>query len=157
MQKRKFNPDIANKPLTMRQEKFVRFYIENGGNGEKAAIDAGYERRSAIVIAAENLTKPNIAQKLNSLKEKILLPIEERTGLTLEYKMNSIVKGIEACLSGEAKGNGKVDAKGLASLIAEANKMQGHYAPEKHVNANVTSTVDQEVMSDLIKKYTKEY
>lgn len=148
---------VKPQKLTLKQEKFIRFYIENGGNGIQAAIKAGYEENSAGEIAYENLNKPQIVQELNKLKDKLLLPIEERTGLTLEFKMNAIVKGIIACLNGGARGDGKMEVRGMASLLAEANKMQGHYAPEKHVNTNINSDIDLEELRELVNKYSKEF
>lgn len=149
--------NVKSQKLTLKQEKFIRYYIENGGNGTQAAISAGYSEDAAKTTSAELLTYPNVVQELNKLKDKVLIPIEERTGLTLEFKMNAIVKGIIACLNGGARGDNKMEVRGMAALIAEANKMQGHYAPEKHINTNVNSTIDMDLMNDLIKKYTKEY
>ena len=53
--------------LTIKQQKWVDAYIENGGNGCKAVIDAGYDtvsERSAQVIASQNLNKPLIRMAL---------------------------------------------------------------------------------------------
>ena len=49
--------------LTVKQQKFVEAYINNGGNGTQAVWDAGYDCKtsnSARVQASENLNKPNI-------------------------------------------------------------------------------------------------
>lgn len=49
------------------------------------------------------------------------------------------------------------------TAIAELNKMQGHYSPERHENVNANITVDPSVLKvraileDLKKKYEKEY
>jgi len=53
--------------LTIKQQKWVDAYIENGGNGCKAVIDAGYDtvsEKSAQVIASQNLNKPLIRMAL---------------------------------------------------------------------------------------------
>lgn len=49
--------------LTIKQQKFVDGYVNNGGNGVEAIRSAGYNCRtdnSARVQASENLKKPNI-------------------------------------------------------------------------------------------------
>ena len=143
--------------LTIRQEKFINCYIANGGNGYKAAQKAGYTAKDMHACASEIMTNPKIKRRLDDLKNELHKTAEEKTGLTLEFKFTAIMEGIKACLNGDARSDSKVEVKGLAMLIAEANKMQGHYAPEKTVNTNLNSTIDTSVMEELIKKYTKEY
>lgn len=45
--------------LTLKQKAFADYYIATG-NATESAISAGYSPKTAAVIAAENLTKPNI-------------------------------------------------------------------------------------------------
>ncbi|WP_430495718.1 terminase small subunit [Leuconostoc mesenteroides] len=45
--------------LTPKQQKFADEYIKSG-NATQSAIEAGYSKRTAAVIATENLIKPNI-------------------------------------------------------------------------------------------------
>lgn len=52
--------------LTIKQKRFVDEYIISG-NATDAAIKAGYSKRTAKSIGAENLTKPDI---VNALREK---------------------------------------------------------------------------------------
>ena len=70
--------------MTEKQKKFCDYFIETG-NATKSAIFAGYSEKTAKVIAAENLTKPNI----RSYIEERLAPIEGRRIATgddvLEY------------------------------------------------------------------------
>jgi len=56
--------------LTQRQEIFCLKYFELG-NATEAAIIAGYNRRTARFIASENLTKPNIKNRLQELNQKV--------------------------------------------------------------------------------------
>ena len=46
--------------LTLKQKAFADNYIENGGNATAAAVSAGYSKRSAQQMGAENLLKPVI-------------------------------------------------------------------------------------------------
>ena len=45
--------------LTEKQKRFADHYIETG-NATESAVKAGYSKKTAAVIAAENLIKPNI-------------------------------------------------------------------------------------------------
>ena len=67
--------------LTAKQEAFARAYVANGGNATRAAIKAGYSERSARFVGAENLTKPNIRDFIDSLKK----PVNESLGITAEW------------------------------------------------------------------------
>lgn len=56
--------------LTTKQETFCKLYVANGFNGRKAAIEAGYAEKNAVVIAAQNLRKLNVKQFIEKLTEK---------------------------------------------------------------------------------------
>lgn len=51
--------------LTAKQSRFVSEYLVDG-NGAAAAVRAGYAKRSAKAIAAENLTKPDLLKELQA-------------------------------------------------------------------------------------------
>ena len=54
--------------LTNKQLAFCREYVKNGWNGTQAAIDAGYSKETAAVIASQNLTKLNILEQIDRNK-----------------------------------------------------------------------------------------
>ena len=56
--------------LTEKQKKFADYYIELG-NATQAAINAGYAKRSAQQIGAENLSKPVIKSYIDERLERI--------------------------------------------------------------------------------------
>ena len=56
--------------LTNKQIKFCQEYIIEL-NATQAAIRAGYSKNTARFIACENLTKPNIQQKLAELQKEV--------------------------------------------------------------------------------------
>lgn len=60
--------------LTPKQKSFVDYYIMSG-NATDSAIKAGYSKRSASVIGAENLIKANI----RTYYEKRMSEIDEKT------------------------------------------------------------------------------
>lgn len=54
--------------LTPKQERFVEEYIKTG-NATKAALAAGYSKRTAYSIGNENLKKPEILQAIERKQE----------------------------------------------------------------------------------------
>ena len=76
------NIDILSKPKavrrkvirrpTLKQKRFVKEYLENGGNATKAAMVAydTEDRNSASVIGSDNLSKPSVLALLNSKEQR---------------------------------------------------------------------------------------
>ena len=58
------------KKLTHKQQRFVDEYIISG-NATQAAIRAGYSKKTARFVGAENLTKPNIKDELEKRNAEI--------------------------------------------------------------------------------------
>ncbi|CAJ2232183.1 terminase small subunit [Fructilactobacillus sanfranciscensis] len=56
--------------LTTKQQKFADNYIETG-NAKQAAIQAGYSKKTAAVIGAENLIKPNVKAYIDKKMKEI--------------------------------------------------------------------------------------
>ena len=56
--------------LTPKQQKFADEYIKTG-NATQSAIEAGYSKKTAAVIGAENLIKPNIKSYIAERMDKI--------------------------------------------------------------------------------------
>ncbi|WP_312065608.1 terminase small subunit [Leuconostoc lactis] len=56
--------------LTPKQKKFADEYIKTG-NATQSAIEAGYSKKTAAVIGAENLIKPNIKSYIAERMDKI--------------------------------------------------------------------------------------
>ncbi|OUN19345.1 terminase small subunit [Ligilactobacillus salivarius] len=56
--------------LTQKQQRFVDEYIISG-NATQAAIKAGYSKKTARFVGAENLTKPNIKVELEKRNAEI--------------------------------------------------------------------------------------
>ena len=56
--------------LTPKQQKFADEYIKTG-NATQSAIEAGYSNKTAAVIGAENLIKPNIKSYISERMEQI--------------------------------------------------------------------------------------
>lgn len=61
---------MEDKKLTEKQKRFCDYYIENP-NATEAAIKAGYSKKTARSIGAENLTKPHIQKAIYSINDKL--------------------------------------------------------------------------------------
>lgn len=79
--------------LTVKQQAFADYYLETG-NATEAAIRAGYSKKTAKVIGAENLTKPYlktyIDERLKVMESKRIASGEE----VLQY-LTKVMRGEE--------------------------------------------------------------
>lgn len=77
--------------LTPKQKKFADEYIKTG-NATQSAIEAGYSKKTAQVIGAENLSKPMvksyIEERMAEIKSKRIMDIEEAVEI-----LTSIARG----------------------------------------------------------------
>lgn len=82
--------------LTIKQQRFADEYIISG-NATEAAIKAGYSEKSASVIGAENLIKPNISkyikERLDELKKARTMSLEEAIERTTSIARREPQKG----------------------------------------------------------------
>ena len=104
--------------LSEKQKRFVSEYLIDL-NATQAAIRAGYSAKTARSVGSENLTKPDIAAAIAEGQAKAA----ERAEWTAAERMASLKEIFDR----EAIS----DARVAIAAIAEANKMQGSYAPEK--------------------------
>ena len=65
-------------PLTNKQSRFCQEYV-TGLNATAAAIRAGYSAKTANRIGSENLSKPDIREKIAELQEEISAKLEVTT------------------------------------------------------------------------------
>ena len=70
--------------LTLQQKLFAYAYFNNNGNGCKAAIEAGYSRKTATEQASRLLTNVKVINLLSILNEKV----EEKILITKERAIN---------------------------------------------------------------------
>jgi phage terminase small subunit len=104
--------------LSEKQKRFVSEYLIDL-NATQAAIRAGYSAKTARSVGSENLTKPDIAAAIAEAQAKAA----EKAEWTAADRLASLKEIFDR----EAQG----DARVAIAAIAEANKMQGSYAPEK--------------------------
>ena len=82
--------------LTIKQKRFADEYIISG-NATEAAKKAGYSKKTASVIGAENLIKPNISkyikERLDELKKARTMSLEEAIERTTSIARREPQKG----------------------------------------------------------------
>lgn len=137
--------------LTARQQKFCEQYLIDL-NGTQSAIRAGYSPKTANRIANENLTKPDIQEKIRELQKEA----REQAGITKQEVINTLSDIIRAnvadlfqdsgikpvnelsdiqkkCIESIKISKGKTEIKLFNKLVAieRINKMMGWDLPEK--------------------------
>jgi len=152
--------------LSPKQETFCVEYFKTG-NATQSAIKAGYSKRTATVIASQNLNKLNVQARLKGLRDEVdaaaimtVIERQERLSEIARGRLTDFVEcgpdgswvniGLEGCQSASlqaVKSKTEYDDNGShptvitdiklhdpIRAIAELNKMDGAYAPEKHAH-----------------------
>lgn len=109
-----------SKKLTKKERKFVNEYAESG-NGVQSALKAydTTDYATAGVIAVENLEKPKIIDELKKLG----------------FDSNNAKRVVGQILNAEDE-----EPQHRLNAADKIFKVNGDYAPEKHVNVNVDAT-----------------
>lgn len=109
-----------------RHEKFAQL-LANGKSATDAYAEAGYEGdRTAASRLSSNV---NISQRVDEIKNKVA----EKAEWSAAERLSALKTIYDTAASS--------DPRVAISAIAEANKMQGSYAPSK-VDANVTGDLN---------------
>ncbi|MBM6642100.1 terminase small subunit [Lacticaseibacillus paracasei] len=77
--------------LTAKQKKFVDSYIADS-NATKAALEAGYSKRTARFSGAENLTKPNIKAAIDERMKRLESDKIAKAAEVLQY-FTTVLRG----------------------------------------------------------------
>lgn len=128
--------------LSPQLKKFCDEYLRNGYDATNAGRFAGYSEAQAKAMATRMKKDPKVWQYIAVRKDEQ----STREIVTKEWKMRRLKEIAEG------------DKTPIAA-IAELNKMQGHYAPTKTVNANINAGVEMQVeqVQKLVEKFAKEY
>lgn len=86
-------------PLNLRQQRFVAAYLKDP-NATKAAMTAGYSKKTAASIGAENLQKPLIRAALNAAAAQVA----EDAGVTLRGHLDALQDIRDAALRAKQYG-----------------------------------------------------
>lgn len=123
--------------MTLKQTKFVKEYLTNGGNGTKAAL-AVYgtkDSHTAHQIAYENLRKPAVIQELRRSLESL--------GLSDEYLDLCLREIIESGVANKSRTR-PADALNAIEMV---NRLKDRFPSQKHLVANVNLTAELETQS----------
>lgn len=136
--------------LSEKQKRFISEYLIDN-NATQAAIRAGYSAKTARSVGSENLTKPDIASAIARKQQSIANKAEWTAAERL------------LALKGIFDKEREKDARIGIAAIAEANKMQGSYAPSKHEHKgqftviNITAKQLEALTDDELVKLEEAY
>ena len=104
--------------ITFRQERFAEEYVLCG-NATEAARRAGYSKKTARQIAAENLTKPVVLEAIRALQAE--------NSTQFEIAKEDVIRGILSAINmaREQKNPGA-----MISGCVQLAKLMGFYDPE---------------------------
>jgi phage terminase small subunit len=77
-----------------RRALFVEAFCENGGNATKAAITAGYSRKTARAQGSRLLTGVDVAKAIAERRAAMLVKAQAKTDLTAEEVLRSLARDI---------------------------------------------------------------
>lgn len=126
--------------LTPKQKKFCQYYA-SCGNATESAIKAGYSKKTAKVIGAENLSKPYLQDYIRSLtikdEEKRIMTIEERQEWLTKIIKGEIKEKIGVVVNDEyVEGDATPKLDTLLKASEQLNKMQGAYLDRVDITTN---------------------
>lgn len=117
--------------MTTKQKRFVEEKIK-GKSGKEAAINAGYSAKTAVKIASENQTKPDIKEAI----DKRMAQIEAKTDITVELIQKLHKAAMNRCQLKGDETNYKGNLDSLGKTIAA-------YADKSYIIPDETAKLDQ--------------
>ena len=110
--------------LTLKQKRFADEYIISG-NATQAAILAGYSKKTAIKIGAENLTKPDIKAYVDEQLAKLAGQKIAKQEEILQY-LTSVLRGESSAeiVVVEGEGDGKSSARRIDKAPDEKERLK---------------------------------
>ena len=128
---------MIEQELTWKQKLFCKHYIANDFKSGRAALAAGYSKRSANEIASENLKKPQIRKYI----EELMQDANEKLDITIEWKMKKLKFAVDRSIKDEDNPPSEgYSVKDGLNAISELNDMQGHY-PKETTSSGITTSV----------------
>jgi hypothetical protein len=142
------------KTLTQKQLTFLNMYLKSGDKRYSIAY-AGFPVKNALAAANRILVKPPAQEYLAKAREK--------AAQVVRWEFDAKIKKLKQ-IALVAMPDSAKDFKGKSPdiairAIAEANKMQGDYSPEKRVNMNIDTDIEEakKLTRELIEKYRRDF
>ena len=152
-------PD-AGIDLTERQYKLCEAYIGNGGKKAAAIREAGYSEKAVASKGSRIFDSPNVRAYLRWRRQDIQEVQREFLEKQYPYREIKSTYDYKANVLYTITKDSQDDRIKIAA-IAELNKMEGHYAPEKGVHLNIGLDADLEevkrITSELMGKNKSKY
>ena len=123
---------VVDLTLTQKQKRFCEEYIKTT-NASAAAVAAGYSKKTAGAIGAENLKKPQIAVYI---KKRL-----DEQDAALVADSNEILKFYTAVMRGEVKDQFGLDAS-LSDRLKAGDNLMKRYAAASDRNKNTMEKLD---------------
>lgn len=127
------------------QLQFVENYLKTG-NASLSYSMMYPQCKTPHANAAQLMKNKSVQNLINNNRQKMELQIS----VTFEWKVERLKSIIDKCLEDrdllDHEGNvigSTYRPEAATRAIAELNKMQGHYAPEKHVVVNVNQSIEK--------------
>ncbi len=130
--------------ITEKQKEFCTTYLMNGCKAESASLEVGLSHSAGSAILGRENAKQYIEEAREELEE--LIP--------LKWKMGKLVQIINLCVPDDATSLDEIDAKAAIAAIIELDQVQGHRAPIKTENRNLTINGTLEQLKGAKKVYT---
>ncbi len=115
-----------NTKLNAKQERFCQEYLVDL-NATQAAIRSGYSAKTANAIGSENLTKPEIQERV----QELMKVREKRVQITADKVLKDIEEVRVRCMQGEPvldrEGNPTGEWKFEAHAALKASELQGKH------------------------------
>jgi len=130
--------------LTPKQEKFCQAYVEtsNGAEAYRQAYNSKAKPQSQAVEASKLLADPNIALRVESIREAL----RANHGITLQDLLNELEEARKAALSAEtAQSSAAVNATMSKAKLLGFDKPENRKDDEKPQPLNITFEVRQPV------------
>lgn len=132
--------------LTKLEYDFCHEYILTR-EGLAAMEKAGYK---GATTPTHLLNRPKVKNYLYHLMK----PLEDKAIWTAQEKIKQLKYIADGCVEGKADKEGLMSPQPAIAAIAEANKMQGHYAPAE---TKTTHALDPQQFKDMCKQYEQPY
>ncbi|MCL1949744.1 MAG: terminase small subunit [Turicibacter sp.] len=136
--------------LTLKQQKFADEYLISG-NATEAAVKAGYSKKTARSIGAENLTKPYIRAYVNQRLEEMQSEKVAEQQEVMEY-LTSVMRGEEKEEVLRLAGDGcqfateiQVDANKRIKAAELIGKRYGMWTDKLDVNTATTVVIVDDI------------
>jgi phage terminase small subunit len=99
------------KKLTPKQKLFIKYYLIDF-NATKAAIKAGYSKKTAKEVGCENLTKPNIKAEIEKHTSKVTKK--------LDLKLEDVIQEMKKTAFYDIDENVEINESGIVTLKQDA-------------------------------------